>query len=171
MVSRPLVLIMILALLAGGCGAPDQGYVSETVDRLTVDRPAGWDTELAVESPWNKGFRDAPDTPEQLQLSGDFGDYASAGQAIGTLIGKAQTSLPAFRVIESREVTVEGATTAQLTRYTVADDQGGELSGLWIVAAHWPYPQSVAVSVLTARHDPELERRLIESMRLRPVLN
>ncbi|GAB3761795.1 hypothetical protein [Microlunatus parietis] len=165
--AAPAVLIMVLTLLSGGCTAPGHGYVSESVGRLTVDRPAGWDLETTVESPWHKGFRDAADAPEQLQLSGDFGAYASAGQAMGTLIGKAQVGLPSFRVIESREITVTGATTAQLTRYTVADGRDGELSGLWIVAAHWPYPQSVAVSVLAAERDPALEQRLITSMRLR----
>lgn len=166
--AAPAVLIMVVALLAGGCTTPDQGYVSESVGRLTVDRPAGWDLEMPAESPWNKGFRDAADAPEQLQLSGDFGGYASAGQAMGTLIGKAQVGLPSFRVIESREITVAGASSAQLTRYTVADGGDGELAGLWIVAAHWPYPQSVADSVLAAEHDPVLEQRLISSMRLRP---
>ncbi|WP_161606055.1 hypothetical protein [Microlunatus speluncae] len=163
------VLLVVLALLAGCSDATNDGYVTVTVGRLTVDRPVGWDTEFAVESPWNKGFRDAPDAPEQLSLAGDFGSYATAAQGMGTLIGKAQVGLAGFTVTESREVTVEGATTAQLTRYTITGDDSAELHGLWIVAAHWPYPQSVAVSILVSEPDPALERELLESMELRPV--
>lgn len=163
------VLLLVLTLLCGCTDPADESYVPETVGRLTVHRPAGWDTEFAVESPWHKGFRDAPDVPEQLSLSGDFGSYATAIQGMGTLIGKAQVGLAGFTVVESREVTVPGATTAQLTRYTIADGGTGELHGIWIVAAHWPYPQSVAVSILATEHDPALERRVLDSMELHPV--
>ncbi len=166
---RAIVLLLVLALLSGCTAAPEDGYVAETVGRLTVHRPTGWDTEFAVESPWNMGFRDAPDTPEQLSLSGDFGSYATAAQGMGTLIGKAQVGLDGFTVVESREVTVPGATTAQLTRYTITDGGTGELNGVWIVAAHWPYPQSVAVSILATEHDPALERQVLDSMELHPI--
>jgi hypothetical protein len=72
--------------------------------------------------------------------------------------------------VQSRDVTVAGATTGQATRYTITDNTGSQLSGEWIVAAHWPYPQSVAVSILDDRFDPELERRVLESLQLKPVL-
>lgn len=168
--ARPaaLLLLLVLTLLAACTPAGDGGYVSETVGRLTVDRPVGWDIEAAVESPWNKGVRDAPDVPEQLWLSGDFGSYTTAAQGMGTLVGQAQAGVPGFSVVESREITIKGATTAQLTRFTITGGEGEQLAGLWIVAAHWPYPQSVAVSVQSARPDPALEQRLIESMELRP---
>jgi hypothetical protein len=165
--ALPAVVSIFLLTLLGGCANAAGGdYVRVSVGRLTVDRPAGWDLDLPVESPWNKGFRDAPDVPDQLSLSGDFGAHATARQGMGTLIGRAQIGLPGFTVIESREITVKGATTAQLTRYTIEDGDGGELHGVWIVAAHWPYPQSVAVSVLTTRRDPALESHLIDSMEL-----
>lgn len=166
---RAAALLLVLTLLCGCTNAADDGYVSETVGRLTIDRPAGWDLEASVETPWNKGFRDAPDVPEQLWISGDFGSYATAAQGMGTLVGRAQVGVPGFSVTESREITVKGATTAQLTRFTITDKDAGTLSGLWIVAAHWPYPQSVAVSVQAATPDPTLERQLIESMELRAV--
>ena len=59
----------------------------------------------------------------------------------------------------------------QVVRYTILDNANSQLSGTWIVAAHWPYPQSVAVSILTPQHDPELERQILDSMRMRPVLS
>lgn len=167
-VDHVLVLILVLAVLGGCTTASDGDYVTETVDRLSVDRPAGWDTDLPVESPWSKGFREAPDAPDQLQLSGDFGSYATAAQGMGTLVGKAQVGLTGFRVVESRELEIKGATTAQLTRYTVTDGDRS-LTGVWIVAAHWPYPQSVAVSLLMTEDDPTLTERLVESMELRAV--
>ncbi|MFC7624043.1 hypothetical protein [Microlunatus sp. GCM10028923] len=167
-VDHVLVLILVLIMLGGCTTDSGDGYVTETVDRLSVDRPTGWDTEQPVESPWSKGFRAAPDDTDQLQLSGDFGSYATAAQGMGTLVGQAQVGLSGFSVVESREVEVEGATTAQLTRYTVTDGDR-TLTGVWIVAAHWPYPQSVAVSLLTAEDDPTLTERLVESMKLQAV--
>jgi hypothetical protein len=161
-----------LALLAvGGCSDPDAAAYTEVVDRLlTVDRPVGWTTDMAVEAPWTKGFQPAPQSVEQMQVSGDFGEYVTASQATGTLVAQAQIGLAGFEVVQSRDVTIKGATTGQATRYTMTDNTGSQLSGEWIVAAHWPYPQSVAISILDHQFDPELERRVLESMELRPVL-
>ena len=117
------------------------------------------------------GFRLNPESVEQIQFSGDFGEYATAGEAVGTLIGQAQLKLAKFTVVETRDVEVRGATTAQVVRYTILDNANSQLSGTWIVAAHWPYPQSVAISILTPQHDPELERQVLDSMRMRPVLS
>jgi hypothetical protein len=168
---------MIAALLGvvlagmGGCSDPKTpSYVEVQDGKLTVNRPTAWQTPIQVDRPWTSGFRLAPDSIEQLQLSGDFGEYATAGEAVGTLIGQAQIKLAKFTVVETRDVQVEGATTAQVVRYTITDNANSQLTGEWIVAAHWPYPQSVAVSILTPRHDPELERQVLDSMRMRPVL-
>lgn len=153
------------------CTDPDaSAYTSVTVDKLTVDRPAAWSTEISAEQPWGKGFKANADSIEQLQVSGDFGEYPTAAAAMGTLVGQAQVGLAGFTVVESREVEIKGATTGQLTRYTITDNKGSQLSGEWIVAAHWPYPQSVAVSVLQPQFDHELERRILESMEMKPVL-
>ena len=164
----------MLALALGGlsaCSDPDAAaYTEVSVGKLTVDRPAGWSTEMAVEAPWTEGYRLAPDSIEQLQVSGDFGEYPTAAAAAGTLIGQAQVGLKGFEVVESRDVEIKGATTGRLTRYTITDNTGSQLSGEWFVAAHWPYPQSIAVSVLQPQFDPELERRILESMELKPVL-
>ena len=92
------------------------------------------------------------------------------GEAVGTLIGQAQIKLAKFTVVETRDVEIEGATTAQVVRYTITDNANSQLAGEWIVAAHWPYPQSVAVSILTPQHDPDLERAVLDSMRMRPDL-
>ena len=73
-------------------------------------------------------------------------------------------------MVETRDVDVKGATTAQVVRYTILDNANSQLAGTWIVAAHWPYPQSVAISILTPQHDPDLERQILDSMRMRPVL-
>ena len=161
--------VMLIGLL--GCTDPEAPAYVEVVDgKLTVIRPAAWEIPIEVDQPWTSGFRPAPDSIEQIQLSGDFGEYATAGEAVGTLIGQAQIELAKFTVVETRDVEIEGATTAQVVRYTITDNANSQLSGEWIVAAHWPYPQSVAVSILTPRHDPELERQVLESMRMRPVL-
>ena len=64
-------------------------------------------------------------------------------------------------MVETRDVEVEGATTAQVVRYTITDNSSSQVFGDWIVAAHWPYPQSVAVSMLTPKYDPELERQVL----------
>ncbi|HYI57631.1 MAG TPA: hypothetical protein VEX66_05645 [Microlunatus sp.] len=172
-VRRGLIMVTLLGLLAtfGGCSdpaAPDT--VEVTAGRLTASRPAAWVTPVTAEAPWNAGFRLTPDSIEQIQFSGDFGQYATAAQAVGTLIGRAQVKLANFTVVETRDITVDGATTAQLVRYTITDNSGSQVFGSWIVAAHWPYPQSVAVSVLTPKYDPELERQVLSSLRMRPQL-
>lgn len=165
-----LPLVLALALLPG-CSDPDAAsYTEVTVERLTVDRPAAWSTEMSVEAPWTQGFRLAPNSVEQLQVSGDFGDYPTAAAAMGTLVGQAQVGLKDFQIVESRDVEIKGATTGRVTRFTITDNAGSQLSGEWFVAAHWPYPQSVAVSVLQPQFDADLERRILDSMELEPVL-
>lgn len=155
-----------------GCTDPEAPAYVEVVDgKLTANRPAAWEAPVEVDEPWTSGFRLAPDSVEQVQLSGDFGEYATAGEAVGTLIGQAQIKLAKFTVVETRDVEVRGATTAQVVRYTILDNANSQVSGTWIVAAHWPYPQSVAVSVLMPQHDPDLERQILDSMRMRPVLS
>jgi hypothetical protein len=162
--------IVLIGLL--GCTDPAAEAYVHVVDRkLTVDRPTAWQTPIQVDLPWTSGFRLAPDSIEQVQLSGDFGEYTTAGEAVGTLIGQAQIKLAKFTVVETRDVQIEGATTAQVVRYTITDNTNSQLSGEWIVAVHWPYPQSVAVSILTPRYDPDLERHVLDSMRMRPVLS
>jgi hypothetical protein len=170
---RRLIAALLGVVLLGlaGCTDPEApAYVEVQDGKLTVERPAAWETPIEVDEPWSAGFRLAPDSIEQIQLSGDFGEYATAGEAVGTLIGQAQIELAEFTVVETRDVEVEGATTAQIVRYTFLDNANSQLSGEWIVAAHWPYPQSVAVSILTPRHDPDLEQQVLDSMRMRPVL-
>jgi hypothetical protein len=160
--------LMLVGLL--GCTDPEAPTYVEVVDgKLTVSRPAAWQTPIKVDKPWTSGYRPAPNSIEQIQFSGDFGEYATAGEAMGTLIGLAQIKLAKFTVVETRDVEIEGATTAQVVRYTITDNANSQLSGEWIVAAHWPYPQSVAVSMLTPQHDPELERQVLDSMRMRAV--
>lgn len=171
--SRRALAVAAVALLGvvGGCAdAADPDYVRVENGKLTVDRPAAWTTDVPVEAPWTLGFRAAEGSAEQIQLSGDFGQYLSAGQAMGTLIGQAQLGLAEFSVVETRDVEVEGATNAQVVRYTITDNTGSQLAGEWIVAARWPYPQSVAVSILAPQFDPDLERRVLDSMELTPVL-
>jgi hypothetical protein len=161
----------IVLICLCGCSDPEESnYVSEQVGKLVVDRPRAWTTEVPVEQPWSKGYRLVPESVEQIQVSGDFGEFSTASQAMGTLIGQAQVGLQKFHVVQSRDVTIKGATTGRVTRYTIIDNAGSQLSGEWFVAAHWPYPQSVAVSILTPQFDPDLERRILESMELRPVL-
>ncbi len=166
--------MLLLGLALGclpGCSDPDAAsYTEVTVGKLTVDRPAGWTTEMTVEAPWSQGFRLAPDSLEQQQVSGDFGEYPTAAAAMGTLVGQAQVGLKDFKIIDSRDVEIKGATTGRVTRFSIVDNTGSQVSGEWFVAAHWPYPQSVAVSVLQPQFDPELERRILESMELKPVL-
>jgi hypothetical protein len=166
-----LVLIaLILSAVAGCSDAEDANYVTIEEGKLRVDRPVAWATDFPVDRPWTQGFRLAPDSIEQIQLSGDFGEHITAAQGMGTLIGQAQIGLKEFKVIQTRDVEVPGATTAQAVRFTITDNTGSQLAGEWIVAAHWPYPQSVAVSFLTPQFDPDLERRILESMEFRPVL-
>jgi hypothetical protein len=162
--------VVLIGLL--GCSDPEAPAYIEVVDgKLTVDRPVAWQTTIPVDRPWTSGFRLAPNSIEQIQLSGDFGEYTTAGEAVGTLIGQAQIKLAKFTVVETRDVEIEGATTAQVVRYTITDNANSQLSGEWIVAAHWPYPQSVAVSILTPQYDPDLERHVLSSMRMRADLS
>jgi hypothetical protein len=159
-------------LVLGGCTDPQTpSFVEFTDGKLTVVRPAAWTTQTPVDLPWTLGYRLAPNSIEQIQVSGDFGEYATAAEAVGTLIGQAQVSLAQFTVVETREVDVAGATTAQVVRYTITDNTNSQVFGEWIAAAHWPYPQSVAVSILTPRYDVDLERQVLESMRMRPDLS
>jgi hypothetical protein len=171
---RRLFAVWLAAALLGllGCSDPEAPAYVEVVDgKLTASRPAGWEVPMEVDQPWTSGFRLNPESIEQIQFSGDFGEYATAGEAVGTLIGQAQLRLAKFTVVETRDVEVRGATTAQVVRYTILDNTNSQLSGTWIVAAHWPYPQSVVISILTPQHDPDLERHILDSMRMRPVLS
>lgn len=160
----------LVLLGATSCSDPEAAaYVAVENAKLRVDRPSAWTTPIAVEAPWTQGFRSAPDSVDQMQVSGDFGEYVTAAQAMGTLIGQAQIGLREFTVVQTRDVAVKGATTAQLVQYTITDNVGSQVSGEWIVAVQWPYPQSVAVSILKPLPDVELERRILDSMELRPV--
>lgn len=160
-------LALLLLACSTGCSDDGGGDWTEVVDgRLTVDRPTAWATTVPVEAPWTSGFKPAADSVEQMQLSGDFGEHTSAAQGMGTLVGQAQVGLREFTVVESRDVEVEGATTGRLTRYTFTDNAGSQLTGTWVVAARWPSPQSVAVSFLTPQPDPELERHVLDSLKL-----
>jgi hypothetical protein len=98
------VLLALALTVLPACTDPDaSSYTSVSVDKLTVDRPAAWSTEMPVEAPWTAGFRLAPDSVEQMQVSGDFGEHPTAAQAMGTLIGQAQAGLRGFRVGEGRD--------------------------------------------------------------------
>ncbi len=169
---RRLLAVGLAVVLLGlvGCTDPEAPAYVEVVDgKLTATRPVAWEIPVEVDQPWTSGFRLTPDSIEQIQFSGDFGECATAAEAVGTLIGQAQIKLARFTVVETRDVEVRGATTAQVVRYTFLDNANSQLAGEWIVAAHWPYPQSVAVSILTPRHDPELERQVLDSMRMQAV--
>jgi hypothetical protein len=160
--------LVLLALGAACSGTPDPGYVKVMDGRLTVVRPAAWQTQMHVEKPWTAGFRLAPDSIEQIQVAGDFGDFVTAAEAGGSLVGIGQVRLDGFTVVGTRDLEVKNATSAQVVRYTITDNQGSQVSGEWIVAVRWPERQSVAVSVLTPRFDPELERKVIDSVRFTP---
>ncbi len=165
--------LLVGALLAvTGCTDPSApAYVEVTDGGLTAVRPAAWNTPTPVDPPWTQGFRSGPQSVEQIQFSPDFGEHATAAEAMGTLIGRGQVALAEFTVVETRDVEVKGATTAQVVRYTITDNAGSQVSGEWMVAAHWPYPQSMAISILTPRYDPDLERAVLESMRMKPELS
>lgn len=166
---RHSVAVVSLIVVTTACsGATDPGFVPVENGRLVVVRPAAWQTPLPVEKPWAVGFRLAPDSVEQIQVSGDFGDYVTAAEAGGSLVGIGQVGLQGFTVVQTRDLEVKNATSAQAIRYTITDNQGSQVSGEWIVAVRWPERQSVAVSVLTPRFDPELERRVIDSVRFTP---
>lgn len=165
----PAFLIAITLLLGlAACSDPDsKDWVEVSTGRLTVDRPASWATAMKVNSPWSKGFQPSADSVEQMQVSGDFGNYTTAAEAVGTLIGKAQVSLDGFEIVETRDVKIDGATTGRLVRYTITDADNQPVTGEWIVAAHYPYPQSVAVSILSRNYNRDLEQRVLSSMKLK----
>ncbi|MGI3780310.1 MAG: hypothetical protein ACRYG2_05985 [Janthinobacterium lividum] len=159
------VVLVVLAVGTACSGTTDPGFVPVVDARLTVVRPAAWRTPTTVEKPWAVGFRLAPDSVEQIQVSGDFGDYVTAAEAGGSLVGVGQVGLQGFTVVQTRDLEIKNATSAQAVRYTITDNHGSQVSGEWIVAVRWPERQSVAVSVLTPRFDPELERSVIDSVR------
>lgn len=155
-----------IVLLAGCTSPEDANYIEVTVGKLTIDRPAAWATEVPTEEPWTAGWAVAADSIEQIRLSGDFGDYTSAAEGAATLTAQAQVTFEGFEIVESRDVELRGATTGRLVRFTIDDPQGNDVVGTWIVGAVWPYPQSAAVATLTPTHDPDLERRLLESFEI-----
>lgn len=164
-------LLAAVVLVAAGCSEPvDHQYTPVEVGKLTVERPQAWSVGTPVEAPWTQGFRLAPSSVEQMQVSGDFGAYTTASEGMGTLIGQAQIQLKGFTVVQSRDVDVKGATSGRVTRFTILDNTGSQVSGEWVVAVHWPYPQSVAVSILSPQLNPDLERRVLDTIELHPVL-
>ena len=164
------VAVLVLLVPLSACsGATDPSVAAVQDGRLTVDRPSAWSTPLPVEVPWTAGFRLAPTSVEQIQVSGDFGEYVSAAEAVGHLIGIAQVSLNGFTVVQTRDLEVKNATSAQAVRYTITDNQGSQVFGEWVVAVRWPEQQSVAVSLLTPRYDPDLEHQVVDSLRFGPA--
>lgn len=161
--------LAVLAPLAGCAGRVDPNLTVVTDGRLTVVRPKAWSTPMPVEAPWTGGFRLSPTSVEQLQVSGDFGDHVSAAEATGRLVGYAQVGLGDFTVVQTRDLEVPGATSAQAVRWTITDNAGSQVAGEWFVAVRWPEQQSVAVSLLTPRYDPGLERQVVDSLRLGPA--
>ena len=163
------VALAVVVPLAACSGATDPSVASVQDGRLTVDRPSAWSTPLPVDAPWKVGYRLAPDSVEQIQVSGDFGDYVSAAEAVGSLIGVAQVGLAGFTVVQTRDLEVKNATSAQAVRYTITDNHGSQVFGEWLVAVRWPEQQSVAVSLLTPRYDPDLEHQVVDSLRFSPA--
>ena len=164
-VRRAVAALCLLAFGAACSGTTDPDYVTVTNGRLTVVRPAAWRTEVPVEKPWAAGWRLSATSVEQVQVAGDFGDFTTAAEAAGILVGVGQVGLADFTVVQTRDLEVKNATSAQAVRYTITDNQGSQVAGEWIVAVRWPEQQSVAVSLLTPRFDPDLERHVIDSLR------
>jgi hypothetical protein len=159
--------MVFVAVSVSGC--TPGAYTQVRVERLSVDIPTSWNVEIDdLEEPWAAGYRPEVGATDQIQLSGDFGDYTSAQQAMGTLVGQAQLGLAGFEVIASDEIEVRGATTAQLTQYTLDGPDGTPYCGTWIIAALWPHPQSIAVSILTDTCDAEAIDRVKDSLVLHP---
>lgn len=164
-------IMLALALTVGivGCSDPEsKNWVEVSSGRLTVDRPASWSTPMKVTKPWTAGFQPSAKSVEQFQVSGDFGEYNTAAEAIGTLVGKAQVSLDNFTIVQTRDIKIDGATTGRLVHYTINDNNNQPINGEWIVGAHYPYPQSVAVSILSRTYNRDLEQRVISTMRMKP---
>ena len=166
--SRHLAVAALLVTLLTGCSSADPGYTTVKTGRLQVQRPSGWQDPIPVQAPWAVGFRPTPTSVEQMQVSGDFGDHATAFEATGELMFRSQMGLQGFKVVETRDVEVEGASSAEVVRYTITDDHGAPVSGEWIVVAKWPEQQTAAVSILTPEYQPDLERAVLDSMRFRP---
>ncbi|QDP96609.1 hypothetical protein FOE78_12430 [Microlunatus elymi] len=164
-----LVVAAALAVGSVGCASGAKDWVEVSTGKLTVDRPANWSTKMQVTKPWTDGYRLSKDSVEQMQLSGDFGEYTTAREAVGTLEGKARLGgVQGFKIVEKRDVKIKGATTATLTRYTITNNNGDPVNGEWIVAVRWPYPQSVAVSILSPQYNQDLERHVLDTMELHP---
>ncbi|MBO0810949.1 MAG: hypothetical protein J2P23_02765 [Microlunatus sp.] len=167
-------ILVALSLVIGlvGCSDPEaKNWVQVSSGRLSVDRPAAWTTRMKVTKPWTAGFQPSANSVEQLQVSGNFGEYDSAAEATGVLIGKAQVSLEGFTIVETRDIKIQGATTGKVVRYTITDTSNNQpVYGEWIVGAHFPYPQSVAVSILSSSYDRDLEQRVISTMTMKPQL-
>lgn len=165
-------ILFALSLIIGiaGCSDPNsKDWVEVTSGGLTVDRPADWNTTMKVTKPWTAGYQPSPKSVEQFQISGNFGDYNTAAEATGILIGKAQVTLDGFSIVETRDIKIPGATTARVVRYTIDDNNNQTVNGEWIVGAHYPYPQSVAVSILSTTYNRDLEQRVIATMKMKPT--
>ena len=165
--AASMVAAIAVAAACAGCGDADEGdYASTSVGMLEVDHPAAWTTALATQKPWTKGFRRAPGSVEQMQVSGDLGGYTTATEAMGVLMMQGNVGLDGFHVVGTREVKVDGATSAEVARFTLTDDKGAKVHGEWFVAVKWPGLHSVAVSTLSRRVDPGLEKHVLASMRM-----
>jgi len=166
--ARRLAAVALLVTVVTGCSSADPGYTKLKTGRVELQRPTAWQDPIPVQAPWAVGFRPTPTSVEQLQVSGDFGDYVSATEAAGILMGRSQMGLEGFKVVETRDVEVKGATSAEVVRFTITDDKGAPVSGEWIIVAQWPKQQTAVVSILTPQYQPELERAVLDSMRFRP---
>lgn len=164
-----LVALSLVIGIAGCSNDPDaKNWTRISAGRLTVDRPAAWNTTMTVTKPWTAGYQPSANSVEQIQVSNNFGNYDTAADATGVLIGQAQMSLDGFNIVQTRDIKIPGATTGRIVRYTINDNNNQAVYGEWIVGVHWPYPQSVAVSILSRSYDRDLEQRVISTMKMTP---
>jgi hypothetical protein len=158
----------VLSIVLTGCGgsAPD-GWARVDLDGASVAHPEGWDPFDDELGRWEYGVvDDASDPRIHLVATGALGDDRYADSASGRLVAGAQLYYPAFRIRDVEEIEIDGASSAERTRFRYEDEDGREVHGVWLVAADREAGRSVAVQVTAHRLDDELVHDLQRELRL-----
>lgn len=163
--AAPLVLgLLVTAGCADGSdsssGDAAAGWTGVTDNRITVQRPAGWQTQPPSGEKWTHRF--VGDGME-MQVSGAYSDDVTASGARSRLDLQAMVGLDGYVDGGVDAISVEGADSAVRSDFTYEVD-GTPMKGVWLIAGQWPYPATAVVSITGETLDEVVIELVVETM-------
>lgn len=139
----------------------------EVVDgRLQVTVPEGWQAQDARSGVFSSRYAaDSSEGAPTLALAGHFGNFGTARVGLMTLIGDTQTSTPGFRVEDTTDISVPGATSAVRLDFRYGTEETrGVFEGMWIVASDADSRQSIALALSAPEIDEAVAEQVQDSL-------